>query len=80
MDFPTRRNGNEGKIEMKKFKNLVIGGIQSKIFNLILFMVLLLGVAVIPVVNWYSGMLSDLTEKTGRRQPIRKPKRRRPQR
>ncbi len=53
---------------MKKFKNLVIGGIQSKIFNLILFMVLLLGVAAIPVVNWYSGMLSDLTEKTGRRQ------------
>ncbi len=53
---------------MKKFKNLVIGGIQSKIINLILVMILLLGIAAVPVVNWYTGMLSELSEKTGSKQ------------
>ena len=53
---------------MKRFKNLVIGGIQNKIFNLILLTVLLIGVVSIPISNWHTGMLSRLTEETGIKQ------------
>ncbi|MBR2824040.1 MAG: SpoIIE family protein phosphatase [Clostridia bacterium] len=53
---------------MKKFKNLVIGGIENKIFNLILLTVLLLGAAATLVANWHEGMLSTLTEETGKKQ------------
>ena len=53
---------------MKRFKNLVIGGIQNKIFNLILLTVLLIAVVSIPISNWHTGMLSRLTEETGIKQ------------
>ena len=53
---------------MKKFKNLVIGGIEKRFFNLILLTVLLLGAAATLVANWHEGMLSTLTEETGKKQ------------
>ncbi len=53
---------------MKKFKNLVIGGIQSKMFNLILVTVLLLTVAFSAVSFYRSGLLSRLAEESGERQ------------
>ena len=53
---------------MKKIRNLVIGGIETKIFNLIL-VTLLLSAAVFLLVTLVHGkMLSQLTEETGQRQ------------
>ena len=53
---------------MRRFKNLVIGGIQSKIFNLILFTVLLLTAANFLVYTHHSNMLSRLAADSGQRQ------------
>ena len=53
---------------MKKFRNLVIGGIQTKIFNLILITVLLLAVAFMLVSLNRTRMLSALTTETSLRQ------------
>ena len=53
---------------MRKIKNLVIGGIENKIFNLILFTVLLICVALWAVTTYQGNMLSQLTEQTGERQ------------
>ncbi|MBQ8094070.1 MAG: SpoIIE family protein phosphatase [Clostridia bacterium] len=53
---------------MKKFKNLVIGGIQNKIFNLILFTVILLTAAFIALSLHQSRMLVSLTEESSAKQ------------
>ena len=53
---------------MKKFRNLVIGGIETKIFNLILITVILLAVAFGIINLSQSRMLSDLTAETGAKQ------------
>ena len=45
---------------MRKYKNIVIGGLQSKIFNLILFTVILITVAYIILAFVHSNMLSNL--------------------
>ena len=58
----------EGRRNLRKIKNLVIGGIENKIFNLILFTVLLICVALWAVTNYQGNMLSQLTEQTGERQ------------
>ena len=53
---------------MKRFKNLVIGGIQTKIFNLILITVLLIAAVFLGVTVIHGKMLSQLTAETGQRQ------------
>ena len=53
---------------MKKFKNLVIGGIETKIFNLILITVILLAAAFLLVSTNRTVMLSRLTAETSARQ------------
>ena len=53
---------------MKRFKNLVIGGIQSKIFNLILYTVVLLTVAFMAVALYQSNMLANVVGESGQRQ------------
>ena len=53
---------------MRKFRNLVIGGIENKIFNLILVTVLLAALAFGAVTVYQSRMLSKLTAETGNRQ------------
>ena len=45
---------------MKRFRKLVIGGIETKIFNLILITVVLLTVAFMAVSVYHGNMLSDL--------------------
>ena len=52
---------------MRKSKALVIGGIQSKVFNLILCAVLLLTAAYMAVSLSHSNMLSRLSVESGRR-------------
>ncbi|MCR5296019.1 MAG: SpoIIE family protein phosphatase [Clostridiales bacterium] len=53
---------------MKKFKGLIIGGIQNKIFNLILFTVILLVGASTAVFLYHNHMLSDLVSESGAKQ------------
>ena len=53
---------------MKKFKNLVIGGIQQKVFNLVLVTILLLVAAYTAVIVYQSGSLKKLTAETNQRQ------------
>ena len=53
---------------MKRFKNLVIGGLQSKIFNLILYTVVLLSAAFMAVSLYHTRMLGDVVEENGQRQ------------
>ena len=53
---------------MKKFKNLVIGGIQQKVFNLVLVTILLLVAAYTAVIVYQSGSLKKLTAETNLRQ------------
>ena len=53
---------------MKKVRNLVIGGIQSKIFNLILLTVLLLLGVYLAISLYQSHTLSQLTRESGSRQ------------
>ena len=53
---------------MKRFKNLVIGGIQSKVFNLILFTVFLLTAAYMAVSLVHGNMLTKLVTDSGKRQ------------
>ncbi len=53
---------------MKKFKNLVIGGIENKIFNLILITVILLTAAFMAVSAYHNRMLSDLAAESSSRQ------------
>ena len=53
---------------MRKFRNLVIGGIQSKVFNLILFTILLLSAAFTAVYLYHSNMLTQLVTDASRQQ------------
>ena len=53
---------------MKQFKNLVIGGIQNKIVNLILLTVILLTLANYAVYMYSSRMLSRVVGESGKRQ------------
>ena len=53
---------------MKKLWKLVIGGIETKIFNLILFTIILLSVAFTVISLSQSRMLASLTSETGTRQ------------
>ena len=53
---------------MKRFKHLVIGGIQNKIFNLILITVVLLTAANTAVYLHHSSMLSRLAADSGKQQ------------
>ena len=55
---------------MKKFRNLVIGGIENKVFNLILFTVLLITI-VFQISFWFQNrMLSQISEETNRQQQV----------
>ena len=49
---------------MKKIKNIVIGGIQQKIFNLVLVTILLMMAAYTTVIIYQSGRLHSLVEET----------------
>ena len=53
---------------MKRVKNLVIGGIQTKIFNLILVTVILLGIALLVITNYQNNMLVRLSAESTQRQ------------
>ena len=53
---------------MKKLKNLVIGGIENKVFNLVLFTVFLIVLAFVLVIRYQSKELSDLAAETNRKQ------------
>ena len=49
---------------MKKFKNFTLGGIQQKVFNLVLFTILLMMAAFIAVVIYQSGQLTNMVNRT----------------
>ena len=53
---------------MKKIKNLIIGGIENKVFNLILITGILIAAAFIAMMQYQGNMLSKLTAETGARQ------------
>ncbi|MBQ6595305.1 MAG: SpoIIE family protein phosphatase [Clostridia bacterium] len=53
---------------MKKIKNLVIGGIEQKVFNLILITAVLIAAAFIAGLLYHNRMLADLTAETGEKQ------------
>ena len=53
---------------MHRFKNLVIGGIQSKVFNLILYTVVLLTAAFTAVSIFQTNMLTQLAAESSQRQ------------
>ncbi len=53
---------------MRKFKNLVIGGIENKIFNLILITVIVLTAAFIGVTVYQSNMLNKVTTESSIKQ------------
>ena len=53
---------------MKRTKKLVIGGIQNKIFSLILFTVILLTVLYMAVSLYHSSLITDLAAESGKRQ------------
>ena len=53
---------------MKRFKNLVIGGIQTKVFNLILLTVILLTAAFSAVSLYHANMLEQLALEASQRQ------------
>lgn len=53
---------------MKRFRNFVIGGIQSKVFNLILVTVILLTAAYVAVTARHSHMLSKLAAESAEEQ------------
>ena len=53
---------------MKRFKHLVIGGIETKVVNLILATVILMIAAFVAVGVWQNNMLTDLTRSAGEQQ------------
>ena len=53
---------------LKKFKNLVIGGIENKVVNLILISILLVAAVFLSFMTAQERMLSDLTQETSERQ------------
>ena len=59
---------SKGRTSLKKFKNLVIGGIENKIFNLILITGILITAAFIAVTAYQYNTLVNLTTETNGRQ------------
>ena len=53
---------------MKRYKDIVIGGIESKIFNLILISLLVITIAYLTLSLFHSKMLSDLVEESSAKQ------------
>ncbi len=53
---------------MKRFKNFTIGGLQSKIFNLSLFTIILLTAAFITISLYHTHMLSQVVADTAEKQ------------
>ena len=53
---------------MRKFKNLVIGGIESKVVNLVLISILLVAAVFVVSMLTQNHLLTDLTEETSERQ------------
>ena len=53
---------------MKKYKNIVIGGIQQKVFNLVLVTILLMMAAYTVVVIYQADRLSALSSETNEQQ------------
>jgi sigma-B regulation protein RsbU (phosphoserine phosphatase) len=53
---------------MRKFKNWVIGGIQQKVFNLVLFAIVLVVAAYTAVIAWQSSQLTELANNANDRQ------------
>ena len=53
---------------MRKIKNLIIGGIENKVFNLILLTGLLIAAAFIGVLQYQSNMLAKLSAETSAKQ------------
>ena len=53
---------------MKKIRNLVIGGLQQKIFNLVLFSIILIVLAFMGVAVYQTRSLSSLFQKTSEEQ------------
>ena len=53
---------------MRKFKNLVIGGIESKIFNLIIITLAIVAVAMVAIAMYQRDMLTSLTAETSLKQ------------
>ena len=53
---------------MKKFKNLVIGGIENKIFNLVLITTILIMAVYLCVILYQSNRLTQLVRQTNERQ------------
>ena len=53
---------------MKKYKNLVIGGIENKLFNMILITTIVLLLAFTGMTAYQGNMLKDLTQNTSEKQ------------
>ena len=53
---------------MRKFKNWVLGGIQQKVFNLVLYAIILMMLAYTAVIVWQSSQLRELVAETTTRQ------------
>ena len=53
---------------MKKIKNFVIGGIQQKVFNLVLIVILLMMAAYTVVIIHQAGNIGSLVTETNERQ------------
>ena len=53
---------------MRKFGKLVIGGIQQKLFNLVLFAILLIVAAYTAVIVWQASSLHELVSNTSEQQ------------
>ncbi len=53
---------------MRKFKNLIVGGIQQKLFNLVLYAIILMVAAYTFVIVWQSSQLRGLVDQTNAQQ------------
>lgn len=53
---------------MRKFKNWVMGGIQQKVFNLVLYAILLVVAAYTAVIVWQAHQLGNLSNQTNAQQ------------
>ena len=62
------RRARKGRGGLKKFRNLVIGGIENKVFNLILLTTILIAGVFILVINYQNKQLSTLVAETSVRQ------------
>ena len=61
--------GTDGEAQhMKKILNIVVGGLQQKIFNLVLITILLMAGAYTAVILYQSGTIASLSEDTTKKQ------------